>query len=158
MKLGAKPPRSRQTPTLAADHVARRAAEDRLTVAKHVIKELLAEEDAAQVAVEAAIARLHAAARDILAGEAAALVSKIRALEAESMQNRIAIEAISRSGCMGWQREVDLNDAVKEVLRANTLTPIGITNHALWREANVSAERVRLRHAALLKHPALSAA
>jgi hypothetical protein len=52
---------------------------------------------------------------------------------------------------MGWQREAGLNDAVREVLRANTLTPIGITNHALWREANVSAERVRQRHAALLK-------
>ena len=140
-----------KTPRPASDHVARREAEERFTVSKHVLKELLAEEDEAQLAVDAAIAELHATARDILGDEAAALAAKISALDAESMQHRIAIEAIARSGCMGWQREVGQNDAVREVLRTNTLTPIGVTNHALWREANVSAERVRQRHAALLK-------
>jgi hypothetical protein len=150
LKLGSTTPFPK-TPRPASDHVARRAAEEQFTVSKHVLKELLAEEDEAQLAVDAAIAELNATARDILADEAAALASKISALDAESMQSRIAVEAIARSGCMGWQREVGLNDAVREVLRANTLMPIGITNHALWREANVSAELVRQRHAACRK-------
>src|ERR1700722_16361920 len=66
-----------KTPRPASDHVARREAEERFTVSKHVLKELLAEEDEAQLAVDAAIAELHATARDILGDEAAALAAKI---------------------------------------------------------------------------------
>jgi hypothetical protein len=147
-----------KTPRPASDHVARREAEERFTVSKHVLKELLAEEDEAQLAVDAAIAELHATARDILGDEAAALASKISALDAESMRHRIATEAIARSGCMGWARDLGLNDAVRAVLRTNMLTEISVTNHTLSREANVEAERVRQRHASRLKQvPALSA-
>jgi hypothetical protein len=154
MKLGAKPPSSRQTPGIVADYVARRAAEDRLTVSKHVLKELLAEEDEAQLAVEAAIAQLHAAARTVLAEEASALVSKIEKLEAESLRTRVAVESFARSGLLGLGRELGGCDAnTKEILRGNTLLPIGITNHALWREANVAAEQVRQRYADLMKSP-----
>jgi hypothetical protein len=149
LKLGSTTPLPK-TPRPASDHVARREAEERFTVSGHVIKELLAEEDEARLAVDAALAELNAIARDILGEEAAKLAAKISALDAESMQHRIAIEAIARSNCMGWAREIGLNDAVREVLRTNTLTEIGTKNHALWRSANVEAERVRQLHAARL--------
>jgi hypothetical protein len=145
-----------KTPRPASDHVARREAEERFTISKCVLRELLAAENEAQLAVDAAIAELNSIARDILGEEAAKLAAKISALDAESMRHRLAIEAIARSGCMGWAREIGLNDAVRAVLRTNMLTEISTTNHALSREANVEAERVRQLHAARLKVPALS--
>jgi hypothetical protein len=151
LKKGSSPSFAKKGVDMAADHLAVMEAQHRRDAARIAVDTLSAELSAATVAHDAAIAQLHVEARDILAEEAAALVSKISALEAESMQSRIAVEAIARSGCMGWQREVGQNDAVRAVLRGNTLTEIGVTNHSLWREANVSAERVRQRHAALLK-------
>ena len=152
LKLGGSAPAFKKKGVdRAADHIAVLEAQDQRDAARIAVDTLSAEHSAATVAHDAAIAQLHATARDILADEAAALASKIGTLDAESMQHRIAIEAIARSNCMGWAREIGLNDAVREVLRTNTLTPIGVTNHAWWREANVSAERVRQRHAALLK-------
>ena len=152
LKLGGSAPAFKKKGVdRAADHIAVLEAQDQRDAARIAVDTLSAEHSAATVAHDAAIAQLHATARDILADEAAALASKISALEAESMQSRIAVEAIARSNCMGWAREAGINDAVRAVLRGNTLTPIGTTNHALWREANVSAERVRQLHAARLK-------
>jgi hypothetical protein len=151
LKKGSSPSFAKKGVDMAADHLAVMEAQHRRDAAQIAVDTLSAERSAATVAHDAAIAKLHVAARDILGEEAAALASKIRALDAESMQNRVAIEAIGRSGCMGWSREVGLNDEVRAVLRTNTLTEIGVTNHSLWREANVSAERVRQRHAGLLK-------
>ena len=152
LKLGGSAPAFKKKGVdRAADHIAVLEAQDQRDAARIAVDTLSAEHSAATVAHDAAIAQLHATARDILADEAAALASKIGTLDAESMQHRIAIEGIARSNCMGWARAVGLSDAVREVLRTNTLTEIGVTNHSLWREANVSAERVRQRHAELLK-------
>jgi hypothetical protein len=151
LKLGGSAPAFKKKGVdRAADHIAVLEAQDQRDAARIAVDTLSAEHSAATVAHDAAIAQLHATARDILADEAAALASKIGTLDAESMRHRIAIEGIARSNAMGWQRESGLADEVRAVLHGNTLTEIGTKNHALWRSANVEAERVRQLHAARL--------
>jgi hypothetical protein len=159
LKLGGSAPAFKKKGVdRAADHIAVLEAQDQRDAAKIAVDTLTAERAAATVAHDDAIAKMHVAARDILADEAAELASKIQKLDAESMRHRLAIEGIARSNCMGWAREVGLADEVRAVLRGNTLLSIGVTNHALWREANVEAERVRQLHAARLKVPAPASA
>jgi hypothetical protein len=150
LKIGAKP-KFRSSPKLADDYVGKLDAANRAAAAKQALRELVNEESLAQRELDQAIAGLHAAARSILAEETSALVSKIQKLEAESLRTRVAVEAMARSGVMGLGRQLGVDDATKETLRANTLLPIGITNHALWRAANVEAEHVRLRYFDLIK-------
>jgi hypothetical protein len=67
-------------------------------------------------------------------------------------RSRLQIEAVSRSGVMGLARQLD--EDTREILRGNSLTNLGVTNHQLWRAANVEAESVRRRYDYLLKNPA----
>ena len=121
-----------------------------------MLKELLAEEDEAQLAVDAAIACLHLEARGILAEEASELALKIQALEAESLRIRVAVESLARSGVLGYGHALALDAAGKEILHGNLQLPLAIRNHVLWRDSNDGAERVRQRYAELVKQPHLA--
>ena len=149
-----KPATFPNVPFVAVDHTARRSAEERLKIAEFALDELVAEQNEAQAALDKATEALHAAARAVLAEEGHALVAKIDNLEGESLRTRVAVESLARSGVLGWGREIGLNDAAKEILRTNTLLPLGIRNHGLWHDSNTGAELVRQRFAALIQHQA----
>jgi hypothetical protein len=116
------------------------------------LRVLVGEESAANRELDSAIVELHAAARAVIADETSALVRKITDLEEQSMAVRLQVEAVARSNVMGLTRQLD--DATREILRGNSTTALGITNHQLWRAANVEAESVRKRYDFLMKNPA----
>ena len=149
-----KPATFPRAPFVAVDRTARRSAEERLKIAEFALDELVAEQNEAQAALDKATEALHAAARAVLAQEGHALVAKIDKLEGESLRTRVAVESLARSGVLGWGREIGLNDAAMEILRTNTLLPLGIRNHGLWHDSNTGAELVRQRFAALIQHQA----
>jgi len=153
LKIGSSPALTKKSVRAAPDHVAVMDAEHRRDTAKMAVDTLSAERAAATVAHDEAIAQLHIEARNILAAEAADLASKIRALEAESLRNRVAFESLARSGHLGWGTEIALDAAGKEILHGNLLLPLSIKNHVLWRDSNDGAELVRQRYAELVKQP-----
>jgi DNA repair exonuclease SbcCD ATPase subunit len=158
LRVGSSPALTKKSFSAAPDHVAVMDAEHRRDTAKMAVDALSAERAAATVAHDEAIAQLHIEARNILAAEAADLASKIRALEAESLRNRVAFESLVRSGNLGYGREIALDDAGKEILHGNLQLPMAIKNHVLWRDSNDGAELVRQRYASLIKDPAPASA
>jgi hypothetical protein len=151
LKVGSKP-KIAASPKLAADHIAKIDAEHRSEAAKQALHSLVGEESSAHRELDSAVVELHAAARAVIADETSALVRRITELEEQSMRVRLQVEAVARSGVMGLARQLD--DATKEVLRGNSLSALGVTNHSLWRAANVEAEHVRQKYDSLLKNPA----
>jgi hypothetical protein len=145
-------PKIAAAPKLADDQLKRLDAEHRSGAATQALRVLVGEESSAQRELDTAIVELHAAARAVIADETSALVRKITELEEQSMAIRLQIEAVSRSGVMGLARQLD--EDTREILRGNSLTNLGVTNHQLWRAANVEAESVRRRYDYLLKNPA----
>jgi hypothetical protein len=151
LKVGSKP-KIAASPKLADDHLRRMDAEHRAAAAKQALHSLVGEESSAHRELDSAVVELHAAARAVIADETSALVRRITELEEQSMRVRLQVEAVARSGVMGLARQLD--DATKEVLRGNSLSALGVTNHSLWRAANVEAEHVRQKYDSLLKNPA----
>jgi hypothetical protein len=151
LRVGSKP-KIAAAPKLADDQLKRLDAEHRSGAATQALRVLVGEQESSQRELDTAIVELHAAARAVIASETSALVRRITELEEQSMRVRVQVEAVARSGVMGLARQLD--DDTREILRGNSLTELGITNHQLWRSANVEAESVRRRYDYLLKNPA----
>ena len=122
LKIGATP-KFKASPKLADDHLKRIDAENRASAARAALEGLLAEEREAQREVDVAVAALHAAAKSVVAEEAEELVAKIQKLEGESLRTRVAVEAMARSGVLGWGREIGLKDAAKEIAHEHVAAP-----------------------------------
>jgi hypothetical protein len=148
LKLGGKPSPAEVAP--AKDRLQRLEAEDRQAVAKRVLHDLVAEEQAAQREVDEATAELNAAARSVIGAEVDAIVAKINDLERQSMTARIELEGAVRSNCLGWGMGLGLGGAGKRVASQNALTDIGVKNAPEWARANASAEAWRARYEALI--------
>jgi hypothetical protein len=153
MKLGdAKPFPTAVAP--AKDRLQRLEAEDRQAVAKRVLNDLVGEEQVAQREVDEAVAELHGAARGVLSTEIEIIVSRVVALELESMAARIELEGAVRSGNLGWSWDLALSDQGKRLLAINTTTDIAQKNAPEWARANESAEAWRARYEALITNHA----
>jgi hypothetical protein len=153
MKLGdAKPFPTAVAP--AKDRIQRLEAEDRQAVAKRVLHDLVAEEQAAQREVDEALAELNAAARAVISAELDDAVSKVAALELEVMQRRTDIEGLARSNVLGWGLKTSMSDAAKRLLAGNSMTDLGVKNSRPWARANEHAENWRARYEALVSNHA----
>src|SRR5271154_4991208 len=126
MKLGASP-KFKSSPKLAADHVALIEAQNRQAAARQALDDLIGEERQAQIEVDESVAALHAEIRAQFVAEADTTAARILKLEAESLHLRGQLEGIERSGITGWGNQA-LSDTVRDLLRTNTATRIGVRN------------------------------
>jgi len=148
MKLGASP-KFKSSPKLAADHVALIEAQNRQAAARQALDDLIGEERQAQIEVDESVAALHAEIRAQFVAEADTTAARILKLEAESLHLRGQLEGIERSGITGWGNQA-LSDTVRDLLRTNTATRIGVRNAPEWKSANLAAELIRQRYDSLL--------